>query len=151
MLRKVSLILQPPLLTRDRPGLRWLGIHEVVDLGVHLESLPLARRVRHLLGPRDRGQKRGQRSALQDPRFKLCLGRIAGGSHMFKPGEIGGPLRRLIHQTCSLEDVKSFGGRLDQGFGGGWKLFHNVVQQKSQRSRTKIVLVILLIVPLSAI
>ena len=69
---------------------------------------------------------------------------------MSKPGEMGGRLRRLVHQTRNLEDVKSFGGRLDQGFGGGWKLPGDVVQQKSQRRRTKIVLVIMLIVPLSA-
>ena len=65
--------------------------------------------------------------------------------------EIGGPLRRLIYQICSLENVKIVGRRLDQGFGDSWKHYHDVVQQKSQRSMTKMFLVILLIVPLSAI
>ena len=66
--------------------------------------------------------------------------------------EIGGPLRRLIYQIYSLEDVKIVGRRLDQGFGDGWKHSHDVLQQKSQRSMTKMFLVpSLLIVPLSAI
>ena len=54
-----SLILQTPLLTTEQILRRWLGTQEVVDLGVNLESLPLVRRVIYLLGPRDRGQKRG--------------------------------------------------------------------------------------------
>ena len=51
--------LQPPSLTTEQILTRWLGTQEVVDLGVNLESLPLVKRVRHHLGPRDRGQKRG--------------------------------------------------------------------------------------------
>ena len=54
-----SPILQPPLLTTEQILTRWLGTQEVVDLGVNLESLPLVRRVRPLLGPRDKGQKLG--------------------------------------------------------------------------------------------
>ena len=54
-----SPILQPPLLIKEQILTRWLGTQEVVDLGVNLESLPLVRRVRHLLGLLDRGQKRG--------------------------------------------------------------------------------------------
>ena len=54
-----SPILQPPLLTTEQILTRWLGTQEVVDLGVNLESLPSVRQVIYLLGPRDRGQKRG--------------------------------------------------------------------------------------------
>ena len=56
---RLSPILQTPLPTTEQILTRWLGTQEVVDLGVNLESLSLVRRVIYLLGPRDRGQKRG--------------------------------------------------------------------------------------------
>ena len=69
---------------------------------------------------------------------------------MSKPGDW-----RTV-ETTHLPDLqprrrKIVGRRLDQGFGDSWKHSHDVVQQKSQRSMTKMFLVILLIVPLSAI
>ena len=49
---------------------------------------------------------------------------------MPKPGEIGGLLRRFVYETHSLHDMEPFGGRLNQGFGGRWKLLGYVFQQK---------------------
>ena len=58
--------------------------------------------------------------------FKLRLSGFTGKWNIFKPGDIGRPLRGLLNKDRSPEEIKSSDGRLGEWLGGNWKLVDNV-------------------------